>query len=90
MRARRSTARSATARYGATLANPFCLPIADNLHVKLVDEEINRTLIIDGILMIREAKSPTRVREMLLANLPEKHRHSEDDDGEKEPELAAA
>ncbi|WP_137046736.1 motility protein A [Pseudolabrys sp. FHR47] len=64
--------------YGALVANLFCLPIADKLHVKLVDEEINRTLIIDGILMMREAKSPALVREMLLAYLPEKHRHSED------------
>jgi len=63
--------------YGAALANLFCLPIADKLHLKLVDEEINRTLIIDGVLMIREAKSPTLVREMLLAYLPEKHRHLE-------------
>jgi chemotaxis protein MotA len=68
--------------YGAALANLFCLPIADKLHLKLVDEEINRTLIIDGILMIREAKSPTLVREMLLAYLPEKHRHSEPEDEE--------
>jgi chemotaxis protein MotA len=60
--------------YGAVVANLICLPIADKLHLKLVDEEINRTLIIDGILMIREAKSPTLVREMLLAYLPEKHR----------------
>ena len=63
--------------YGALVANLFCLPIADKLHVKLVDEEINRTLIIDGILMIRDSKSPTLVREMLLAYLPEKHRHDE-------------
>jgi chemotaxis protein MotA len=61
--------------YGATVANLFCLPLADKLHVKLVDEEINRTLIIDGILMMRESKSPALVREMLLAYLPEKHRH---------------
>ena len=60
--------------YGALVANLFCLPIADKLHIKLVEEEINRTLIIDGILMIRESKSPTLVREMLLAYLPEKHR----------------
>lgn len=73
--------------YGATIANMFCLPIADKLHVKLVDEEINRSLIIDGILMIREAKSPTLVREMLLAYLPEKHRGSAD---EVEAEPAAA
>jgi chemotaxis protein MotA len=68
--------------YGAALANLFCLPIADKLHLKLVDEELNRTLIIDGILMIRDAKSPTLVREMLIAYLPEKHRH---DDAEPVP-----
>jgi chemotaxis protein MotA len=42
-------------------------------------------LIIDGILMIREAKSPTLVREMLLAYLPEKHRHVEEDEAELAP-----
>jgi len=63
--------------YGAIIANIVCLPIADKLHLKLVDEEINRTLIIDGVLMIRESKSPTLVREMLLAYLPEKHREME-------------
>jgi chemotaxis protein MotA len=73
--------------YGATVANLICLPLADKLHVKLVDEEINRTLIIDGILMIREAKSPALVREMLLAYLPEKHRHTAED---VEAEPAAA
>jgi chemotaxis protein MotA len=71
--------------YGAALANLLCLPIADKLHLKLVDEEINRTLIIDGVLMIREAKSPTLVREMLLAYLPEKHRHVDADEAEAVP-----
>jgi chemotaxis protein MotA len=64
--------------YGAALANLLCLPLADKLHLKLVDEEVNRTLIIDGIMMIRDAKSPTLVREMLLAYLPEKHRHQDE------------
>jgi chemotaxis protein MotA len=68
--------------YGALVANLFCLPIADKLHGKLLDEETNRTLIIDGILMIRDSKSPALVREMLLAYLPEKHRH---EDGEPVP-----
>lgn len=63
--------------YGALVANLVCLPIADKLHVKLVDEEVNRTLIIDGILMLRDSKSPALVREMLLAYLPEKHRPTE-------------
>jgi chemotaxis protein MotA len=70
--------------YGAAVANLLCLPLADKLHVKLTDEDVNRTLIIDGILMIRDAKSPTLVREMLLAYLPEKHRHH------AEEEVAAA
>ena len=64
--------------YGALVANLFCLPLADKLHVKLLDEEICRTLIIDGILMMRDSKSPALVREMLLAYLPEKHRHEVD------------
>jgi chemotaxis protein MotA len=62
--------------YGATVANLFCLPIADKLQLKLADEEVNRTLIIDGILMLREAKSPQIVREMLLAYLPEAGQHA--------------
>ena len=70
--------------YGAVVANIICLPIADKLHLKLADEEINRTLIIDGVLMIRESKSPTLVREMLLAYLPEKHRHDAEE-GEPVP-----
>src|ERR1700734_658919 len=68
--------------YGAVVANLWCLPLADKLHLKLAEEEINRTLIIDGVLMIREAKSPTLVREMLSAYLPEHHRHQDDDDEE--------
>jgi len=43
--------------YGALVANLFCLPIADKLHGKLLDEETNRTLIIDGILMIRDSRA---------------------------------
>jgi chemotaxis protein MotA len=74
--------------YGAAVANLFCLPIADKLQLKLHDEETNRTLIIDGVLMIRDAKSPTLVREMLLAYLPEKHRHSDSEDEAAQPAAA--
>ena len=68
--------------YGAAVSNLFCLPIADKLQLKLHDEQISRSLIIDGVLMIRDAKSPTLVREMLLAYLPERHRHSDDEEDE--------
>jgi chemotaxis protein MotA len=60
--------------YGALVANMLTLPIADKLHIKLEEEEISRTLIIDGVLQMRDAKSPTLVREMLLAYLPDHHR----------------
>ncbi|MDJ1157416.1 MotA/TolQ/ExbB proton channel family protein [Chelatococcus sp. SYSU_G07232] len=60
--------------YGALTANLICLPLADKLHLKLAEEEISRTLILDGVLQIRESKSPMVVREMLLAYLPDHHR----------------
>lgn len=61
--------------YGALIANMVCLPIADKLHVKLEEEEIARSLIIDGVLQIRDSRSPAIVREMLIAYLPDHHRH---------------
>jgi chemotaxis protein MotA len=50
------------------------LPLADKLHVKLEEEDVSRSLIIDGILLIRDAKSASLVREMLIAYLPHNHR----------------
>lgn len=64
--------------YGALVGNLICLPIADKLHLKLEEEDISRTLIIDGVLQIRDAKSPTVVREMLLAYLPHHKRDLEE------------
>lgn len=62
--------------YGAVIANLFCLPIADKLHLKLEEEDVCRALVIDGIMQIRESKSPAVVREMLLAYLPQHHREA--------------
>jgi len=69
--------------YGALVANLFCLPIADKLHGKLLDEETNRTLIIDGILMIRDFKEPVRWCVKMLFGVPagKKHRHEEGEPG---------
>jgi chemotaxis protein MotA len=61
--------------YGALVGNLLALPIADKLKRKVEEEDISRSLIIDGILQIRDSKSPTVVREMLLAYLPDHHRH---------------
>ena len=60
--------------YGAVLSNMICLPIADKLHIKLEEEEVSRTIIIDGLLQIRDAKSPNVIKEMLISYLPERHR----------------
>src|SRR5207245_10667608 len=49
--------------YGALVATLICLPIADKLPGKLLDEETNSNLIIHVILMIRDSKRPARVRE---------------------------
>jgi chemotaxis protein MotA len=60
--------------YGAVIANMICLPLADKLHIKMEEEDVSRSLIIDGILLLRDAKSPSLVKEMLVAYLPEHHR----------------
>jgi chemotaxis protein MotA len=60
--------------YGALLANMIALPIADKLHVKIEEEDISRSLIIDGVLLIRDSKSPSLIKEMLLTYLPEHSR----------------
>jgi len=63
-----------TTLYGALVANLVCLPIADKLNAKVSVEDLNQTLIIDGIMAVRDNKSPALIREMLIAYLPEKHR----------------
>ena len=60
-----------TTLYGAVIANLICLPIADKLTAKFGFEEINQTLIIDGIVAVRDGKSPALIREMLVAYLPD-------------------
>lgn len=60
--------------YGAILANFLTLPVGEKLEMKLHHDEIVETLVIDGVLQIRENKSPALIREMLLSYLPHKHR----------------
>lgn len=63
-----------TTLYGALISNVICIPIVDKLDSRLDGEDLNQTLIIDGVMQIRENKSPNLIREMLLAYLPEKAR----------------
>jgi chemotaxis protein MotA len=68
-----------TTLYGALLANVACLPIYEKLQAKEGVDEVNLTLIIDGVLQVRESKSPNLIREMLIAYLPEKQREQLDE-----------
>jgi len=63
-----------TTLYGALVANLIARPIADKLALKSKVEDVNQTLVLDGIMQIRDSKSPALIREMLIAYLPEKHR----------------
>jgi len=63
-----------TTLYGAVVANLVALPIADKLGLKSKSMDITSTLAIDGIMQIRENKSPNLIRELLISYLPEKHR----------------
>src|SRR5438128_11942407 len=50
--------------YGAVMSNFICLPIADKLSFKFSEDELNQTLIIDGILQMRASKSAALIKEM--------------------------
>lgn len=63
-----------TTLYGAVISNLICLPISDKLNNKAVYEEVNLSLALDGILQLRENKSPQLIRESLIAYLPDKER----------------
>ncbi|MEJ8473118.1 motility protein A [Roseibium algae] len=63
-----------TTLYGALISNIICLPLCEKLDAKFDVDELNQTLIIDGVLQIRESKSPALIQEMLIAYLPDKHR----------------
>ncbi len=75
--------------YGAAVSILFCLPIADKLMGKLHDEELNRTLILDGVMMIRDAKSPTLVARVCWPICRKKHRHMEEEEDDEAAEPAA-
>lgn len=63
-----------TTLYGALIANVACLPIADKLAAKFKAEELNQTLIIDGVVQVRENASASVIKEMLVAYLPDEAR----------------
>lgn len=60
--------------YGAVVANMICMPIADKLHGRMVEEDIARAIVIDGIVEMRKSKSPQVIRELLVNYLTDHDR----------------
>ena len=56
------------------LATMFALPIADKLDGRKAEEELNQSLIIDGLLAIQAGQNPRVIEQMLRNYLPEKKR----------------
>jgi chemotaxis protein MotA len=60
--------------YGAAISNVVALPISDKLANRAQEEGTNRTLIIEALVMIREGRNPTTIRDELASFLPLHHR----------------
>jgi len=63
-----------TTLYGAMLATMFALPVSDKLTGRKAEEELNQSLIIDGLLAIQAGQNPRVIEQMLRNYLPEKKR----------------
>jgi chemotaxis protein MotA len=59
-----------TTLYGAVVANVVALPIADKLANRAAEQGNNRTLIIEALVMIREGRNPTTIKDELASYLP--------------------
>jgi len=66
-----------TTMYGAIIATVIALPMADKLSVRKDEEELNQSLIIDGLLAIQAGQNPRVIEQMLKNYLPEKKRGAE-------------
>jgi chemotaxis protein MotA len=59
-----------TTLYGAVISNLIALPISDKLANRAAEEGTNRTLIIEALVMIREGRNPSTIRDELASFLP--------------------
>ncbi|WP_428035151.1 flagellar motor protein PomA [Amphritea sp.] len=63
-----------TTLYGAMMATMFALPVSDKLDARKAEEELNQSLIIDGLLAIQAGQNPRVIEQMLRNYLPENKR----------------
>ncbi|MEZ5931465.1 MAG: MotA/TolQ/ExbB proton channel family protein [Alphaproteobacteria bacterium] len=63
-----------TTLYGALISNLIAIPINEKLGAKLAVEQLNRSLIIEGIIHIHNKTNPDIMVDFLNAYLPESQR----------------
>jgi len=68
-----------TTLYGSMLATMVAIPIADKLTVRRDEEELNQSIVIDGLLAIQAGQNPRVIEQMLNNYLPEKKRPADED-----------
>ncbi len=70
-----------TTLYGAVLANLIAIPIGDKLKRRSQEEELNKKLVVEGVLGLQKGLNPRILEELLKTFLPPKKRGGE---GEEE------
>ncbi|QSX38222.1 flagellar motor protein PomA [Shewanella sedimentimangrovi] len=71
-----------TTLYGAIIANMVAIPIADKLALRMGEEMLNRSLIMDAVLAIQDGQNPRVIEGFLKNYLSEKQRKIDTTDGE--------
>jgi len=69
-----------TTLYGAMIANCFALPMVDKLSYVLMNERMNKELILETISGIQEGMNPKVLEVLLEAYISEKKRKSDEDE----------
>lgn len=68
-----------TTLYGSMLANMLAIPISDKLALRRGQEELNRRLILDGVIAIQDGQNPRVIDSFLKSYLNEKKRGIDED-----------
>jgi chemotaxis protein MotA len=66
-----------TTMYGAMIGNIFGAPIANILGIRNADEELVKTIIIEGIMSIQAGDNPRTLEGKLMSFLPPNERESQ-------------
>ena len=63
-----------TTLYGAMVGNMIAIPIADKLKIRMAEEQLLKSMIIDALLAIQAGQNPRVIEQMLRTYLPESKR----------------